>query len=604
MTLVQAAIEEVLPALTQVTPGTFEALRVATTAAELIALGSPKVRTRHASSIDAVRKLAPESLPHREALAAVYRLRGVLERLGCEPLTVGEAMAFLPPRELVAVVNHKAHQEGARPGAGMLPRASNGALNRMEGALWGYPSDDRSHLVRMTGTLGPAYRWMLNGYLAGHVRAQPEDVVHLLACLQYSCDLRLTVLHRLARLPEALKQDTLPPLMKYLWELLRMRRLLHTALADAALFPGVDSARQKLRPHRLDPYALSSQELTQGLQGHTDLTAWSLGEVCDTLRKEGSRLAHTAAFEATCLSAWIEAEHRQELGAAPRDSMSRAERSWRPGVSRTDERHRAGTRPGQEREDSQGHRRRNGVLGLVVEPTGELMVMACWNDGHIRGQRTFRLETGLVQGGLMGALHLCDEDFASRRGSSSAMRRNAWSMVETQLAPVLESLLRVAQVRKPLRWSVLAPGALRELPLLGLRVEGKLLAHQVEALVHMPSIRFSLPPMETEAQDFTACLLARDREKGTTWFGEAAVETLRRIQPPHLVADPQETQRQSRGGGGNPGIPCLTNSHPAALWRRQGGLAQRHPGASAIGGKKSTPRPEYPRDDHASLQGG
>ncbi len=538
--VVQTALDEVLPALDQVTPGTFEALRVATTAAELIAMGSPEVRTRTANGIDAIRKLAPQSWPHRETAAAVYRLHGLLERLGDAPLSIDEAVAFLPPKDLVAVVNHKALQEGPRPGAGMLPRASNHALNRMEVALWGYPSDDRSPLVRMTGTLGPAYRWMLNGYLAGHARAQPEDAVHLLACLQFSCDLRLTVLHRLARLPEGLGLESLPPVMRYLWDLLRIRRLLHTALADAALLPSMDPTLTKPHPHRLDPYALPSQELVQGVKMDTDLTPWTLGETCVSFRKEGTHPPRTAAFEAICISAWLEAEiSRQWATLLEVDAEGRKRTGVQefPGVTSFVE-------PGRDLDDNEKVLRNIadgfGVLGLVIEPSGELLVMACWNDGHTRGQRTFRVETPLVQGGLMGVLHLCEEDFAARRGCSSAMRRSAWQVVEEQLSPVLESLLRTAQARKRLAWSVLAPGALRELPLLGLRVAGKLLAQQVEALVHMPSLRFSLPPVEREARDFTACLLARDRENGTTWFGEAAVETLRRIQPPQLVADPQE----------------------------------------------------------------
>ncbi|MCY1021719.1 CHAT domain-containing protein [Pyxidicoccus sp. MSG2] len=535
---VQAALEEIFPALERIGPDTFEALRVATIAAELIAMGSPTVRAQNASSIDAIRKLAPQTWPHRETAAAVYRLHGLLERLGDAPLNIDEAVGFLPPKELVAVVNHKAVQEGPRPGAGMLPKASNHALNRMEVALWGYPSDDRSALVRMTGTLGPAYRWMLNGYLAGHARAHPEDVVHLLACLQYSCDLRLTVLHRLARLPEALGLESLPPAMQYLWDLLRIRRLLHTALSDAALFPSLDPTLPKPHPHHLDPYALSSQSLVQGLKVDTDLTAWTLGETCLSLRKEGTRPPHTTAFEATCLSAWIEASIAKTwatlLEADERGRKLMGVQEF-PGVTSVIE-------PRRDLEENEKALRNlsdgYGVLGLVIEPRGELLIMAYWNDGHSHGQRTFLLEKALIQGALLGVLRPSEEDATSRRGSSSDMRRNAWHMVEEQLAPVLESLLRIAQARKKLKWSVLAPGALRELPLLGLKLAGGILAHQVEALVHMPSIGFSLPPREREDEDFTACLLARDREKETTGFGEAAVETLRRVHPPYLVVDP------------------------------------------------------------------
>ncbi|HEY0093059.1 MAG TPA: hypothetical protein VGB96_01990, partial [Archangium sp.] len=109
------------------------------------------------------------------------------------------------------------------------------------------------------------------------------------------------------------------------------------------------------------------------------------------------------------------------------------------------------------------------------------------------------------------------------------------------------SLLKEAQRTRSLRWWVLAPGALRALPLLGLRLEGgELLAEQVQRLSHLPSLGFGLlgGRLQQQGEPFTVCLLAPESHQGTTCFGEAALETLRGVYPPDLVVEPAKLQGQ------------------------------------------------------------
>jgi hypothetical protein len=131
------------------------------------------------------------------------------------------------------------------------------------------------------------------------------------------------------------------------------------------------------------------------------------------------------------------------------------------------------------------------------------------------------------------------EDEKSSRGISGP-RRAAWARLEEALAPVLEALVLPDGERPMLSWSVFAPGALRALPLLGLRVKGRSLAAQVQGLFHAPCLGFGGSRKPEEGRDFTACLLARERRHGSTLLGEAAMETLRGAHPPELLVDVRE----------------------------------------------------------------
>ncbi|NMO18123.1 CHAT domain-containing protein [Pyxidicoccus fallax] len=538
----QETLDRFTDALRRATPGSPEALRIATLAVELLATLPEAERGAHANVLKLARRIT-SATELREAIAAAYqRLKGALAHHEPDEARTARALNFLTPRELHFTVARMVQAEPPRPGSSVLTEVFNQALARLEGDIWGYPTDDGHPLVWTTGTPGEAYRMLLKSYLAGHEQRQSDKAAHLLACLQYACDLRVTFLNRLARHVSWIPRHP-DPVFEPLWTLLRIRGLLHTVLADAALLSEEPRAVEGVAPpHRLDPFTHSAQALREGVRGRLDYTAWSLDELCNA-REHRPAQVRTAAFEVVLASALLEEEALQRWTAL-RDAETEATRQHGdeiPLISR-------GLVSGRElrvNEDSLRELREGeAVLGLSLTPmgpAGELLVMAVWNDGAERGQQVLRIEAGRVLAGLHGLLKPDPVDGGPRRGEAGP-RGPGWCLVEEALAPALKTLLRSAQRRRKLRWSLLAPGALRALPLLGLRVGGRPLAAQVDSLAHRPSLDFYPMADSKRAQrkDFTACLLAREQEDGTTCFGEAAVETLRRLRPPEFVVDPRE----------------------------------------------------------------
>ncbi|WP_415835117.1 CHAT domain-containing protein, partial [Corallococcus soli] len=527
-------------ALREAIPGTPESLRVATLAVELLATLPEEERGAHASILVRARDIASAAEPRETTVAAYHRLKGALAHHEPDPSRIPRAMTFLTPRELHFTVARMVQAEPPRPGASVLTEVFNEALLRLEGDHWGEPADDGHPLVWTTGTPGEAYRTILKSYLAGHHQGQSDKAAHLIASLQFACDLRVTFLNRLVRQLSWAKRRP-DPLFEPLFIILRLRGLLHTVLRDAALLREGPFGEDGLAsPHRLDPFTHSAQAIRNGFKGLLDCTAWSLDEVCNA-RQDRPAQVRTAAFEAVLASTLLEEDafHRwtklregetkaqQELG-----DEARLVSSYLTPIRKLQ------VNEDHLRELPEGE----AVLGLSLTPlgpAGELLVMASWNDGAERGQQVLRVKAGPVLGGL----HLLRQpdavDTGPRRGESTP-RAQGWRSVEETLAPALEAILRTAQRRRRLRWSILAPGVLRALPLLGLRVGGRPLAAQVEALTHRPSLDF-YPLMDSERgqrQDFTVCLLAREEEDGTTCFGEAVVRTLRRLRPPELVVAP------------------------------------------------------------------
>lgn len=538
---IKAALEHAKRALRHVPHQTPEALRVATVALEILALRDSKSIAADAPIIEMAQAVRQAVEPTDATGAAWCRLRDALERHASTQGAAVQALNFLTPRELASAVQRELLELGPRPGAPTLPPIYNEALSRLESRIWGSPSDDGSLLLLSTGVPGVAYRLMLKSYLTGHSLSHPNEAVHQIACLQYSCDLRISLMNRLARFSLLSRQGPVP-MIEQLRDCLRIRQLLQKMIVDITLLgePPLPGKEGWGRPHRLDAYALPSQALREGCNDLTCYTAWSLDDACNVVHQDGPR-ARTAAFDAVRASSMIEDHSRQYWDAlldAERQARDQLGTNERIGLSRQ---FTAGRRlvdnEAMLRELPAGH----GVIGLCLDIQGGLLLMACWNTGQERGQRTWRIEGSQLQGLLTKLLCIHSEDLGPRKDPSVSLRKEAWTLIEKALSPTLELLLQEAQKQRRLHWAVLAPGALRSLPLLGLRVAGHLLAEQVESLVHLPSLGFAplVDPRE-QLRERTACLLARDSEGRVTCFGEAAVETLRRLHPPALIVDPKE----------------------------------------------------------------
>lgn len=536
--VLESAAAQAAGALRYVPPQTPEALRVATVALELIRICGPEFYTAQSATLAAARAVAQAIQPTDATAAAWHRLQHSLEAYAPGPQAMQRALSFLTPRELTYAVigQERALWPDARTPA--LVEHYNNALSRLEGGVWGHSTDDGTPLVLGTGGMGGAYRFLLKRYLSGHAHFHPGSAAHHLACLQYACDLRISALNRLACLDALAGSED--GAMEYLWRWLRLRLLLHTSLSDAALLPEVpELASNRAIPHRLDPYALSSHALREGCSDSTCRTAWSLADACDAVLN-GEAGARTAAFDVVRASTLAEKSLRQFW-----ESLLKVEQQAQAHFG-TDERVGPSVllQPGRLLQGNEGLLRSlpagHAVLGLCLNGSGGLLIMACWNAGHERGQWTSRIQGLEIQEGLLELLSPSPEDATPERGCS-ASRHESWARVERALGPALETLFQQAQRGGPLRWGVLAPGALRPLPLLGLRVGGSLLADQVVALSHLPALGFMpLERLSQGSQEYTACLLARESKGGTTRFGAAVVETLRSLYPPALIVDPKQ----------------------------------------------------------------
>jgi hypothetical protein len=186
----------------------YEGLRTLTEAAELLLLAPDMLKEEAAAFIAQVQeRVSMTSWPHdvagcgarfHSALALLQRhwgMEGALELVG---------PGLLGPRELAreaAEITRK--MWSAPPSEGLeLRQVVNNCFDALEGALWGWPDDDRTPLWHFTGTLGAGYRRLAGLWLTTLGRAVGGEAMatQLIACLQPAADLRLTLLSRWAHL--------------------------------------------------------------------------------------------------------------------------------------------------------------------------------------------------------------------------------------------------------------------------------------------------------------------------------------------------------------------------------------------------------------------
>jgi hypothetical protein len=134
---------------------------------------------------------------------------------------------------------------------------------------------------------------LLGRYLASKAR-DTNGAGHVIACLQYACDLRLALRHNTMRLISA-SADLREVLEPGLWEPLHDRDALWTALSDAVEI--VEPAGVILRPPVLDPFTRPARALQAEMRSGIDATSWVLGKLCGW-RADGEAETHTAAYQA------------------------------------------------------------------------------------------------------------------------------------------------------------------------------------------------------------------------------------------------------------------------------------------------------------------
>lgn len=413
------------------------------------------------------------------------------------------------------------------------------ALGHIETAFWGYRSGDRRELLATSGTPGRGYRSLLGYYFADKAGGKAQDAAHLIACLQLACDLRISFEHALVRLFTQVDERGVelfgPPL--------RRRHTLLTALGDAARVHNIDrevaEARASVVPHRLDPFTQSVEEMLGGVRRMSDETAWALADRarlspgCETRRR-------TAAFQVAqavtiindhtreAWSRWQKLE--QQLSPRNDDDTPRLSELVGPELDLKALHQRVSHAP-----------RGQGIIGLGLNHEGSLVVSAVWGGAKGAIERLAPRDEPLMANLLLFELLRPHEgDWEPTRGRAGE-RQKTWEALDRIIAPALNAAISSAHAAGPIHWSVIAPGALRLLPLLGLSVNGRPLFEQAASLHHLPSLDFGGRwSFDVSHAPRLACLFAPPPEtEGDCAFGEAAIRTLRRAFPPALVLDPK-----------------------------------------------------------------
>jgi CHAT domain-containing protein len=554
-------------ALREGSAGTYESIRALTLALELAVLRS-KANFKD-DMIDHLCQLAQAWLkrkPMQPALAASgERLRSVA--LLFMSTHVGEDsahshelcsdVALLTPREVVREAFFVARgltDEAASSGASLVSERFNKMIDELEGRVWGFRDDDRTPVWRSTGTLGAAYR-KLTGYCLSSrlVALGNAAAAEILTCLHLGTDLRLPLLRRFVHFfvqsedIEEMNRTHDVGIPASFWVLARNREAMLEQLEAAALLP--DTRRVDLerlsswrpRPHHLDPFQLSSDELEKRGAAESAPVSWAVGETRHWSQpQKETEGARTAAFAVvreteletqTQLSMW-----RQWLGAVqnrpratPVQDIPSLEQIFDPGVWIVGRQDLLRALP-----------LSSVVLALALDSGGRLIVACVWRTGNELAQRAFLTDRplGMHLCDLLAQLHMPIASDTTIIHGLMPERSETWSKITALLDPILEEVLSPAfKGGKPCLY-VLAPGALRPLPLLGLRMRGVALADWAAQVVHLPTL--SAEPLSLDDARTDACLLARQREIADTSFGEAAVTTLRRWLEPELITPPEQ----------------------------------------------------------------
>ncbi|WP_437878395.1 CHAT domain-containing protein [Sorangium sp. So ce513] len=535
----RCAWEQVAPVIRGEVPDGYEGMRTLAAVCEL-ALIAPKLLPDAVEVCLARARPRVESPKWKPGLAACgFRLRSAVALLGrCarEPVVLPLAgPGLLTPRELAreAFTVALEHEHAQVHEAASAEQYMYRCFDTLEGNLWGYCDDDRSPLWRSSGTLGAAYRRLSGLILASYAGRAPsaELAPQLIAMLNFAADLRLVALSRWVRRFEPAPGSSLAGF----WEHVCHREMLLEHMEQAALFPDLErlqASPERIQPHRLDPFRCSSEEIGRRSAGGIDLLPWSLADL--TARRDAKTAAFGAATSAEELTRAAEGlwrtlcEHEETMIAAgaPLPDMPIA-RAVVPGIRLDDGEHLLRRLPpGMV------------VLGMALGPGGRLIAATVWSaDGRMQ-QRVHLADAEVgwqVRHDLAEMHTLTDADVTPTRGAAGS-RRERWGALQERLGPMLDDVLGPALDGGARRVAVLAPGALRPLPLLGVVVGGRPLFERA-AVVHLPSLGLARV-REEGSRD--ACLLGRQRAAGDTSFGESAVETLRRWFEPRSLRPPRE----------------------------------------------------------------
>lgn len=443
----------------------------------------------------------------------------------------------------------------------------NQSMSAIECSIFGDIDDPETSVLRFTGTVGTAYRFMLGHYIQTqlHQEQRTHQIEHYIAVLQSTADLHLNVIRRVSRLAGRLisagkRLETLPEsevslaqrqtvnaCLQSLVKQLRLRDHFLLLLEEAAAHsePGDLTTMQDLEqllnrplvPAELDPFRLDAAQLESNCRHEGDLLSWSIGADAHDFLERKSGQARTAAFQVVrgieTMTKEINqlAQQLREIAESLNEKSSQTAASLLNGI----------LDPGRGSDENERTLRSLGpdtiLLSVSICRGGAYQFLALWNhNGKVQGHHALmtELDSDALREQLM-RLFSPATTHESAYLSLAGARANAWHDVGQLLSPVLEELLaplRSSTFSASKRWHfrVFMPGSLRVVPWCGVPLWGKPLFHFAESFQH--TLTIDANPMDRafapRPVSHTACLVARmPAHEAETGFGVASITSLR-----------------------------------------------------------------------------
>lgn len=539
--LVEQLLVDCRPVLDAPLPYTYANARALALVGGLLLLAPDYARDALKRIAERIREVVPRTCPSAEWVN-VRRLTAVqfaVQHASGRPVHFSRRVAAdLTPAERIRATWALDDMLSTTEGAGVNEMAINvlsDALGALEQACWGSPFDQMVVLWKTTGTPGRAYRSMLSCFLDDPAR---RGARHVLVCLQQACDLRLSACHRLVRVLLA-RETPLSATARQIWTQVHLRELLIQALADTALPPCLGQSRTSealataALISKVDPFFLGPAEVQSAasapLDGEQRLLAHYTSDRAVPTADRCKTTVGRAAIIYTAITSEIDGRWgelrksmREQFTEVPKEFHERMHllQALDPGIRFEDCAEWLDSLPPQ-----------RGVLGLGLG-FGSSIAVSFWHGRDGIQQREARIPPSRPMQSLLARLLISSADLSSRRGQAD-QRTQALLDVEEYLAPLLDSVLGpLLAEERPVHLGVFAPGALRMLPICGLRAGGRRILDYVASLTHLPSLRFGdAAPWPAPAPRRMACLFGAD-DDGLLAFGRAAVTTLRRMVAP------------------------------------------------------------------------
>lgn len=457
------------------------------------------------------------------------------------PLVVPAVGTGSSPRELA--LHLELANARTATGAPADQRAFDEALEHdigaLEGAFWGYPSDDRTSFWMSSGTPGLAWHRVIGAYSAAKLRDELHDTAtHFIASIQMGADLRIGVFNAWVGFAASVAEQYTRQ-RTHAWG----RELFLQQLEDAALL--TDGQGSRAQPYSLDPFRLSTEHLLEPSEEQIPFSITSY-VVAETPRMWSRALpsGRTAAFiterlligfDKLVVELWSGINGALRAGI-PAEANPDDQQAVQSILSLLDPRPTLGELEEHIRSIPEGQ----ALVGAFLGPVGEIQMACVSRRGEALHQRVFSGQPTLglrAAHALAVAVGLCREDDPQLEAvtpSRSSALESLRLVLEEGLQKVFPPQINTDGLR---HLHVMAPGPLRGGPWGALRVRGRPIRDQLASVSLLPHVGFgrsqALFQRDRPKPHLVCALGVEDDDPGA-----AVIQTLRRLRPAAAIAEP------------------------------------------------------------------